>query len=88
MSRPDPVEQAIADALDHVGIRYVRDAFGSGAVGLDFYLPDFNQHIECKRFHTERMDNQMTRAPNVILVQGLASAQWLANAIRATGPQR
>lgn len=83
---PDPMEKLIAEALDSVGIRYVRDAYGNGAVGLDFYLPDSNLHIEVKRFHSDRIADQITRAANVIVAQGEVAVWHLANLIRATEP--
>jgi len=44
---------------------------------LDFYLPDFNVYIECKRFHTERIKDQIERAPDVIVIQGMGSIRFL-----------
>lgn len=73
----DPMERIIADALDAKGIRYVRDGQGDTA-NLDFYLPADDVHIEVKRFHTDRIAEQMSRAPNVIAVQGEAAVRFFA----------
>ena len=69
----DPVEQIIADALDAVGIEY-RRGFG----GLDFYLAASGVWIECKRFYSPRIAEQMARQPRVIAVQSIEAAQLLA----------
>ena len=81
----DPVESVIAAALDGAGIRWVGSR-GEGAVGLDFYLPDLNTHIECKRMFSDRITEQMQRAENVIVIQGLDAAKALAAMIGASGP--
>lgn len=69
---PDPVEQPIADALDIAGIRYERGK------PLDFFLPELDLHIECKQFYSDRAVRQLATRPNVILVQGVQAAKFLA----------
>lgn len=69
---PDPVEQPIADALDIAGIRYERDK------PLDFFLPELGLHIECKQFYSERAVRQLEGKRDVILVQGVEAAKFLA----------
>lgn len=75
----DPVERVVANGLDKSGIRYIHSA---PHPALDFYLPDLNLHIECKRFSTHRIAEQMSRFDQVIAVQGLEAAiqfaKWLA----------
>jgi hypothetical protein len=44
---------------------------------LDFFLPDFNVYIECKRYHTPRINDQIERATDIIIVQGTASLRFL-----------
>lgn len=75
------MERLIADALDKAGVVYATDMGGESPCGLDFYLPDCNLHIEVKQFHSSRIAAQMSRAPNVIAVQGVVAVQWLANLI-------
>lgn len=75
----DPVEQIIADALDYCHVEYVREREPER---LDFYLPRWKLHIEVKQFHSDRIAEQMSRAPNVIAVQGIEAARWLAAAIK------
>jgi hypothetical protein len=73
----DPVERIIADALEARGIAYRHEQNG-----LDFYLPEHDLYIEVKRMHSPRIAEQMSRAPNVIAVQGMDAATWLADLIR------
>lgn len=75
----DPMERIIADALDAANIRY-KTGHG-GHAPLDFYLIDFDVHIEVKQFHSNRIAEQMSRAPNVIAIQGRAAAEWFARRI-------
>lgn len=70
----DPVETIVAQALDDAGIRYVHESEMRGG-GLDFWLPDFKTTIEVKRFHTERINNQLRAAGDCILIQGMGAAQ-------------
>jgi len=76
----DPMERIIAAALQDAGISYVREAYNEAR--LDFYLPDFDTHIEVKQFHSERIGEQMERANNVIAVQGRTAVNFLAELIR------
>lgn len=48
---------------------------------LDFFLPDFNVYIEVKRFHTPRINDQLERATDIIIVQGPASMRFLESFI-------
>lgn len=80
-TRNDPVEKIIAEALDEVGIESCGERSPRG-VRLDFYLPEYDLHIECKHLHSDRISEQMSRTENVIAVQGMRSAEWLAALIR------
>ena len=74
MNRPkDPVERIVYDALKRANIEFVGETAVS-ANGLDFYLPDFSLHIECKQFYTPRTDAQMQRVRNGIVIQGTHAA--------------
>ena len=72
--KADPMEEATARWLLRSGIRHERADAG---LGLDFYLPDFDLYIEVKRFHSPRIGEQMSRAENVIAVQGIKSFQFI-----------
>ena len=76
-ARTDPLEEALARALDQAGIAYARDRDGAVPANLDFHLPDHDLYIEVKRFHSDRVGPQMARAANVIAVQGLGAVDWL-----------
>lgn len=72
----DPMERIIADALDAAG-----EPYQVNALGLDFYLPCQDVYIEVKRMHSDRIADQMSRAPNVIAVQGEQAVRLLAATI-------
>lgn len=72
------MEKLIADALDAANVRYVTDFAGRNPTGLDFYLPGTDVHIEVKQFHSPRIAEQMSRAPNVIAVQGEKAVRFMA----------
>jgi len=69
----DPVEQVVADALSLNGIEFTHESENK-AQGLDFYIPSLGLLIECKRFHTDRIDDQVKNLTNVIVVQGMDAA--------------
>jgi hypothetical protein len=76
------MEMIIADALDDAGIEYTTDFGGGNPAGLDFYLPRCDVHFEVKRLHSPRIADQMSRADNVIAVQGEAAVRLFALFIR------
>ena len=45
---------------------------------IDFYLPTFHVAIECKRFHTPRVQKQLEKHPEIILIQGMEAAKTFA----------
>ncbi|MCJ8334590.1 MAG: hypothetical protein MJH10_10155 [Epibacterium sp.] len=70
MQRPsDPMERLLFDALTHAEIPFTMDPHPDN-LGLDFYLPQEEVYVEVKQFHSDRIANQMARAPNVIALQG------------------
>lgn len=46
---------------------------------IDFYLPRLSLFIECKRFYTPRISDQLSRVPSadVIVVQGIGALEKL-----------
>lgn len=81
----DPVEGEIADMLDELGVKYTREKEPDHPHnGLDFYLPDFDLHIECKWRFTERISKQMSRFDNVLVVQSLKTAKALRTMLKAS----
>jgi hypothetical protein len=76
---PDPVERVIEDALIECGIEYTRA--DEMTRHLDFYLPRLNIYIEVKQFHTPRIEKQMARVPDIIVIQGMKAAVIFAKMI-------
>ena len=74
----DPVEAIIYDALVDSDV-----PFEMGKNGIDFYMSDSDIYIECKRFHSDRISDQMARVDNIIAVQGICTARALAGLIRS-----
>lgn len=80
MAIADPVEAKIAEGLDDAGIKYDRPENG-----LDFYLPAFDTYIECKAMYSARILDQMQRAPNIIVIQGIGAAKTFASMLSIIG---
>ena len=72
----DHLEEAIAKALDTVGIDYVHESENNKQV-LDFYLPSFDVYLEVKQYHADRIARQMSTQDNVIAIQGIKSLNFL-----------
>jgi hypothetical protein len=73
----DPVEKVIADVLDKKKIKYLHELDNKGPA-IDFYLPEYNLYVECKRYYTERSALQLKANDNIILIQGLDAAKSFA----------
>jgi hypothetical protein len=70
------LEREIRQALEMSGRKFVEEH--DTAERMDFYLPDYDIHIEVCRYYTPRKIDQLARAENVILVQGKKAAVMLA----------
>ena len=77
----DPMERILADALDRAGLNYITG--DKNPARLDFYLPGIDLYIEVKQFYSPRIAKQMSRAPNVIALQGACAVRLFANLIEA-----
>jgi len=77
----DPVELIIAEALRDASIGFTTPDERHDPTGLDFRLEN-GVEIECKRFHSARITGQLAQAPDVIVVQGMGAAKFLARLIR------
>lgn len=73
----DPMESIVAQALKKVGVDFTTDQGGHNPSGLDFKLSD-GVEIEVKRFHSPRIAEQMSRAENVIALQGKRAVEHYA----------
>jgi len=81
----DPVEAIVRLGLTKAGIAFVEEE-DPRALRLDFYLPVSDVHIEVKRFYAERIAEQMSRAPNVIAIQGMKAAVFFAAVLARPAP--
>lgn len=79
----DPLEQIVAEALEGADMDYLTGEGGGNPSGLDFNLVNHGVEIEVKRFHSARISDQMSRAENVIAIQGEGAVRFFANLIRA-----
>jgi len=77
MEKPsDPMELIIFEALVSANMDFQMDFGGSNPSGLDFRLAN-GVEIEVKRFHSDRIGEQMKRADNVIVAQGEEAIRML-----------
>jgi hypothetical protein len=74
----DKLEKMLEDTLTMTGIVFDRHH----KVGLDFYLPVYDVHVEIKQFHSDRISEQTSRAPNVIVLQGSNAVALFCTFIR------
>lgn len=68
---PDPMEAQVEHWLMTRGIAFTRDHPSR----LDFWLPGLNLFIECKRFSTPRLIEQLARVDggDVLVLQGIGA---------------
>lgn len=75
----DPVEMLIAEALTEMGVRFIHESEDKERTkGLDFLVPKWGAYIECKRLHSARSLEQLTRDDNIILIQGMTAARMFS----------
>jgi hypothetical protein len=74
-----PMEAMVRRSLKDAGITFVEG--DANAHRLDFDLPEFGLAIEVKRYHSERISEQMSRTPNVIVLQGEAAIRFFCEAL-------
>jgi hypothetical protein len=86
MTMDDPMEEIIAQALIAAREPYVTGEGGGNPSGLDFCLTDHDIEIEVKRFHSERIAGQMSRADDVIAIQGEKAIRYFADLLRRANP--
>lgn len=72
----DPMERKLAAAMLKDGVPFTCDQKQTG--GLDFLILNAPVYVEVKRFHSDRISDQMGRAENVIAVQGERAVTWFA----------
>lgn len=76
---PCPVEEHVASLLTQAGEPFDRHHESR----LDFHLPRLGLFIECKRFYSARIAEQMSRVPydDVIVIQGVGALDKLLRAL-------
>ena len=79
----NPLEQIVERSLIASGTKYHTEFDADNITGLDFYLPQQDIYLEVKAMHSERISEQMSRASNVIAVQGKQAVEWFASLIRS-----
>ncbi|MBB3034074.1 helix-turn-helix domain-containing protein [Alteriqipengyuania lutimaris] len=79
----DPLERIVEQALIDAGVRFELEQETSAGHRLDFHLPDHDIAIEVKAFHTPRVEQQLARYGDVILLQGRRSVEAFAHLVRA-----
>lgn len=84
----DPVERWVALALCFTTVTWIKDYRSpnndsSSPRTLDFYIPEWDTYIECKRFHTDRVDDQMRHIENFIVIQGIGAANMFYAALQS-----
>ena len=76
----DPIEKIVREGLDAAEIVWMGE--NGTEAKLDFFLPDYDVHIEVKQFHSDRIAEQMSRATNVIAIQGREAAEFFADRLK------
>lgn len=78
MKIKDNLEKSIAEILTSKGIRFIHESYSNGVnQRLDFFLPDHYVYIEVKKFHSDRIIEQLKSQENVIVIQGRKSIEFL-----------
>jgi len=68
----DPIELSVARGLEQARIEYISPC---PETNLDFLLVESGVRVEVKQFHSDRISEQMSRAENVIVIQGKKDAE-------------
>lgn len=77
----DPVENIIFRALTEAQVPFTNEP--DETKNLDFkLLTDPPIYIECKQFTSPRIAEQMSRAKDVIAIQGIEAAHFFARLLR------
>lgn len=77
----DPVEIIVYRGLIAAQVPFTNNP--RDTLGLDFkLLTEPEIYIECKQFHSPRITEQMSRAKDVIAVQGIEAAHFFAGLLK------
>lgn len=78
MKITDDLELRVIDVLNRKQVEFIHESKGNNQ-RLDFYLPDYDVYIEVKKFHTDRVLDQLNSQNNIILIQGEKSIRFIEN---------
>lgn len=85
MNRPtDPIEAMVFDALVDAGVKF--EMADENKARLDFFLPGIGVYVEVKQFHSPRIAEQMSRAKDVIAIQGRWAAAMFCGLLKNNVP--
>lgn len=76
----DDLEERIAKVLNFMNVDFIHESENKEQ-RLDFYLPKNDIYIEVKKFHTDRVNNQLKSKDNIILFQGTKTIKFLENMV-------
>lgn len=77
MKITDDLEKRVAEILSRKGIKFTHESYKGIDQRLDFFLPEYDIYIEIKKFHTDRVLEQLKSQDNIILIQGIKSIEFL-----------
>jgi hypothetical protein len=76
-----PLEKAVRDALIATGLAFQEDGIaGVDTKHLDFKVGDV--YIEIKQRYSPRVDDQLARADNIIVLQGAEAVAFFCKLLR------
>ena len=89
ISKGNKLEQQIADTLIEAGIKFLHESdYGANERRLDFFLPDYDIHIEVKWGMSPkdkgkaRILRQIASEPNIILLKGQKAVDLFCKLIK------
>ena len=82
MKISNPLEKQVADALDAREIKWLHEDEAGNVARLDFYIPSSGVYVEVKQAYSPRCDAQLSRAENVILVQGIDAVRAFCDLLK------
>jgi hypothetical protein len=76
----DDLEERISKLLNFMNVEFTHESENKEQV-LNFYLPQHDIYIEVKKFHTDKVNNQLKLKDNVILFQGIKTIKFLEDMV-------
>lgn len=83
LSTTDPLEREVERALIEAGLQYCTGSkHASITRRLDFYVVPWKVWIEVKQMHSDRIAEQTSRVPDVIVLQGWVAVRLFCKLLR------